>query len=441
MVAIVPASLIELVVYYGYRVFVLIGTNGYSFKVTKVEDDIFVTVNVGVSTIEHTYVGGGKVFPPFGSGVGVITKGPYVRNCTNFIPNSIGSRIDGFDADEGDKLNEIGVQGSYNVDSYTQYNQGGIGVSVTNGAYCQLVSIFTICDDIAIYSGNGGQCDLTNSNSSFGTQGLVSQGVGDETSKCSDRYTGEVSTTAAVSTAEVTISEIGNNRPYQGQAVYFDRIYNVVSELVIDDPGSGYSTPPTITIDNPTGPGVAIQAQATSTIENGAVDTVTLLAGGSQYTGIPNVTVSGGSPTTPAQVSARIQPIYYAVDSSTAPVAGISTVTLVQTLNNEVSTGTTAYFARQSFQIVSSHSFQYIGAGNTIETAYPSRGGVTIQDNEVVKLDGGDIAYTSTDQAGNFRIGDGVIINQQTGSISGADYVKSLFTQVTPFILALGGNE
>ena len=58
----------------------------------------------------------------------------------------------------------------------------------------------------------------------------------------------------------------------------------------------------------------------------------------------------------------------------------------------------------------------------------------------VVKLDGGDIVYTSTDQDGNFRIGDGISIDQATGSITGNVYIRSLFTQVTPFILALGGD-
>ena len=50
------------------------------------------------------------------------------------------------------------------------------------------------------------------------------------------------------------------------------------------------------------------------------------------------------------------------------------------------------------------------------------------------------VVFTSTDQAGNFRIGDGVVINQQTGTISGQFYSKSLFSTVTPFILALGGD-
>lgn len=372
-------------------------------------------------------------------GTGIITKGPYIRNCTNFIQDSIGAKVDGFNADEGDKISTIGVQGSFNVDSYTQYNQGGIGVSVTNGAYAQLVSLFTICDDIAVYTANGGQCDLTNSNSSFGTKGLVSEGIGDETSKCNDRYTGTVSSTAAVSQNQVVVSGVGNNRPYDGQALYFDRKYFIVSDIKITNGGSGYTSVPIVNIDAPTGPGVAVPAQATATVENGKVTVVTVRSGGSQYTGVPSVTFSGGGGSS-AAATAEIDAIYYDVIEATKPSAGITTISLVQNLNNEVGVGSTAYFARQSFQIVSSHSFQYIGAGNTIESAYPSRGGVSIIDNEVITTDGGQINYTSTDQSGNFRIGDGVVINQTTGTVSGNVYIKSLFTQVTPFILALGGD-
>jgi len=372
-------------------------------------------------------------------GTGIITKGPYIRNCTNFIQDSIGAKIDGFNADEGDKISTVGVQGSFNVDSYTQYNQGGIGVSVTNGAYAQLVSLFTICDDIAVYTGNGGQCDLTNSNSSFGTKGLVAEGIGDETSKCNDRYTGIVSSTAAVSQNQIVVSGVGSNRPYDGQALYFDRKYFIVSDIKITNGGSGYTSAPIVSIDAPTGPGVAIPAQATATVENGKVTVVTVRSGGSQYTGVPSVTFSGGGGSS-AAATAEIDAIYYDVGEATKPSAGITTISLVQNLNNEVGVGSTAYFARQSFQIVSSHSFQYIGAGNTIESAYPSRGGVSIIDNEVITTDGGQINYTSTDQSGNFRIGDGVVINQTTGTVSGNVYIKSLFTQVTPFILALGGD-
>ena len=418
------------------------GTNGYTFKVTSVSGDD-VTMNVGISTIAHTYVSGGKIFPPYGAGVGVITKGPYVRNCTNFIPGSIGAKIDGFNAEEGDVLTNIGVQGSFNVDSYTQYNQSGIGMSVTNGAYAQLVSLFTICDDIAVYTGGGGQCDLTNSNSSFGTKGLVSEGLGDETSKIVDRYTADIFAPTEALQDRVVVAGVGNNRPYQGQAIFFGRKYYEIETITVTNPGSGYIDPPVITIDSPTGPGVAVDATAVATVEGGKVTLVDLISSGTQYIpeDNPQITIDpppGAGVTATAEVTLR--PIYYGIQASTEPVAGIATVTLNTALNNAVGVGTTVFFARQSFQIVSSHSFQYIGAGNTIESAYPSKGGVTIQENEVVKIDGGQVVYTSTDQDGNFRIGDGVVIDQAAGSVTGDVYVKSLFSQVTPFILALGGD-
>ena len=372
-------------------------------------------------------------------GTGIITKGPYVRNCTNFIPDSIGAKIDGFNADEGDELNTIGVQGSFNVDSYTQFNQGGIGVSVTNGAYCQLVSIFTICDDIAIYAGDGGQLDLTNSNSSFGTKGLVSEGSGDQTSKCSDRYTGKIVSTAAQQQNQIVVSGVGNNRPYQGQAIYIDEKYKVVKDIKVTNGGSGYTSPPRVTIDSPTGPGIAIPAQATAEVENGQVTRILVRTSGSQYLTVPSVTFTGGGGSS-AAATAEMETIFFDVLEATEPTAGNTKVSLIQNLNNEDGIGSNVIIASQSFQIVSSHSFQYIGAGNDIESAYPSRGGVTIQENEVITIDGGKINYTSTDQRGNFRIGDGVVIDQSTGTVSGDVYIKSLFTQVTPFILALGGD-
>ena len=156
------------------------GRLGYDFKVISGSGDTF-AVGVGTSTIVSAVGSGGIARPPFSAGVGPISQGPYVRNCTNFIPKSVGMRIDGFDAEPADK-EDIGVTGSMSVDSFTQFNQGGIGVSITNGAYAQLVSIFTICDEIAIFTESGGQCDLTNSNASFGNFGLFSKGVGDQTS-------------------------------------------------------------------------------------------------------------------------------------------------------------------------------------------------------------------------------------------------------------------
>jgi hypothetical protein len=231
---------------------------------------------------------------------------------------------------------------------------------------------------------------------------------------------------------------VGSYRPYDGQVVYFDKLYQVVQIISVIDGGSGYTTIPRVSIAAPTGPN-GITAQATATVVNGSVTEVTIVTTGTQYETAPIVTIeppTGVGSTAIAEVS-QLGPIYYRVESSSLPSSGISTVTLVQNLNNTVSAGTTAYFSRLSLQLASSHAFEFVGAGNNIQGARPAQGGVTITDNEIVKLNGGDVVYTSTDQAGNFRIGDGIVINQATGTLSGRDFTKALFTQITPFILAL----
>ena len=375
-------------------------------------------------------------------GVGNVTKGPYIRNCTNFIPNSIGMNVDGFHADPGDKL-DMGITGMMSVDSYTQYNQGGIGVKVSNGAYAQLVSIFTICTDQAIITESGGQCDITNSNSSFGTKGLVSNGVSSPTTLSNYRYTGITAANATEGDLSIAISGVGTERPYSGQAVYFEELYYEIEGVTIIDGGSGYTESPTVIFPiSPTGPS-AIAAEATATITDGKVTAINMIGNGRNYRLSDAATVTFTSPpgggTTPSAI-VNLRPLYYQVRSATVPTAGVSTVTFAQPLRNDVGIGTTSYLQRQSLQIVSSHSFEYIGAGNTIEIARPSKGGVTIQANEIVKVNGGEIVYTSTDQDGNFAIGDEFVIDQATGTIRGRAFERSLLNTVTPFIIALGAK-
>ena len=179
-------------------------------------------------------------------------------------------------------------------------------------------------------------------------------------------------------------------------------------------------------------------ATAFATLEGESVASITIISSGSQYQTTPTVTISApdvGS--NGATATAVMAPIYYTINSSTPIVSGITTLTLEENLINAVGVGTSVHFFQQSKIIASSHTFEYIGSGNTITEATPKRGGVTIQANEVTKTNGGNVVYTSTDQSGNFRIGDDLQINQNTGTISGRAFSRSLFTEMTPFILAL----
>ena len=111
-------------------------------------EDLF-HVSEGNYVTEMSYTGslnsGKAVFAFNPNQVGYSSQSPYIRNCTNFIPNSIGMKIDG--------KNVLGPFKSMVTDSFTQYNQGGIGVSITNEGYAQLVSLFTICNQTAVFCG------------------------------------------------------------------------------------------------------------------------------------------------------------------------------------------------------------------------------------------------------------------------------------------------
>jgi hypothetical protein len=358
-----------------------------------------------------TNVGGGK------------WKGPYIQNCTSDTTTGTGIRIDGNLAEKTKSMN---------VDAFTQYNQGGVGVAVTNEGYAQLVSVFTICCDKAITVHKGAQADLANSNCSFGTFGLIADGVGPE------QYTGVVTASAAAAQDNITIN-VGavTTRPYDGQVVYFDKLYKSVQTISVGSGGTGYTQAPTVTIDAPTGPS-GETASAFATIEDGAVTEISIISSGSQYETTPTITISGPqSGINTATATANMADTYYTINSATPIVSGITTLTLAENLINTVGVGSTAYFFQQSKIVASSHTFEYIGSGNTITLATPKRGGVTIQANEVVSQNGGKVIYTSTDQSGNFRIGDELQINQATGTISGRAFSKSLFSEMTPFILAL----
>ena len=102
--------------------------------------------------------------------------------------------------------------------------------------------------------------------------------------------------------------------------------------------------------------------------------------------------------------------------------------------------GATVNFYQRSYISASGYVFEYVGAG-TDYGALPQRGiADPVQGKEVVQLGEGKIFYTSTDQNGDFRIGPGLVISQATGVLSGRTFSKSLFANMTPFILAIEGT-
>jgi hypothetical protein len=292
----------------------------------------------GITVRDHLSPAAAFAFNPNGS-AGFITTSPYIQNCSSITTTGTGMRIDG---------SHVSGLRSMVSDAYTQINQGGIGVHILNRGYSQLVSIFTVCCNISILCEFGGQCSITNSNTSFGTFGLKAVGVS------SLLYSG--STSGVNQTGDSIV--IGNltTRPSVGEVAGFFG------------------------------------------------DTA-----------------------------------FYTVRSATALENGISLVTFEEEIENTLPNATGVSFFQKSFISASSHTFEYVGTGDNLTTALPQAGGVPVRENEIQEGDGGKVFFTSTDHVGDFRIGNDLTINRADGTIEGRTFQRSLFSALTPYILAIEG--
>jgi hypothetical protein len=303
--------------------------------------DIFYVNNgsyiTGITFSDHLSPAAAIAFNPNGS-AGSITSSPYVQNCSSITTTGCGMRING---------SYVSGLKSMVLDAYTQINQGGIGIHIINQGYAQLVSLFTVCTSYGVKCESGGQCSITNSNSSFGNYGLYADGV----------------SSALKVAASSNASQTGDTIIITGLSTYQPIVNSVI-----------------------------------------------------QFAGDTN---------------------YYVIQSSTVVSSGQSTITLDTSVASPVAANSVATFYQRSFISASGHTFEYVGSGTTLSTALPQAGGVPIQVNEVVFVNGGKVFYTSTDQKGDFRIGADLAFNRATGTISGRTFNKSLFAVMTPYILAI----
>lgn len=321
----------------------IVGDNlrSVSVRPSTPTQDIFHVSNgdyiTGITFRDHVTPAAAIAFPA--AGAGIITTSPYVQNCSSITTTGAGMRIDGALAS--------GLK-SMVSDAYTQVNEGGIGVHIINGGYAQLVSIFTICCQQGVLVETGGYCSITNSNTSFGTFGLVADG-------------------------KITL------------------------------------------------------------------DTTGLVQGANQLG--PNFVIGGLSaqPTSDQSLSFDNGITLYDVWTATTLASGVSVITISEQLTAAPADGTQVRFYKRSAINASSHTFEWVGTGNSLANALPATGAMPIQANEVQQTDGGQVIFTSTDQRGDFRIGDQLTINGASGTITGDAFDKSLFAVLTPYILAIEG--
>ena len=156
----------------------------------------------GITFRDHIAPSAVFSYNPDGS-AGTIVTSPYIQNSSSITTTGTGMRVDG---------RYVSGLRSMVCDSYTQTNEGGIGIHMLNRGYTQLVSVFTICCHIAIKCETGGFCSITNSNASFGTYALYADGVSEPL------YYGKLA--ADTTGQEFTFTNL-TQRPNYGDSVLF----------------------------------------------------------------------------------------------------------------------------------------------------------------------------------------------------------------------------
>ena len=243
---------------------------------------------------------------------------------------------------------------------------------------------------------------------------------------------------------------------------------NKIFQTAIIEPGSGYTTAPTLTI---TDPNVIYPAPIDVRYGNGVLANPTFTNRGTGYSAATATVFGDGYadffqngtfigvkristlPTAGANIEFSSIPGRYfklvQVNSFVGEYDGAYTaflqlspdVTIAQSPTHE---SVVTLRIQYSQARLTGHDFLNIGTGGFVSSNYPDNPIYSsIQDNETVESGGGRVFFTSTDQDGNFRVGDLFTIQQSTGvaTLNADAFNIAGLNELTLGAVALGGGS
>lgn len=245
----------------------------------------------------------------------------------------------------------------------------------------------------------------------------------------------------------------------------------LIDQIMLWDPGSGYTTEPTLTIVDPynttelfvqnrLGDGVLAQPSWNNRGSGYKTSSTTVTVTGDGFADIipidKYVSLDGLEilPGPGAQFRFGGRTDFYTVvtvNQESIDAYGNLTATFQispsLTIADDLQHGTQVEIRERYSQIrITGHDFLDIGTGNFVETNYPelyATGNYLIQpENEIYESNGGRVFYTSTDQDGNFRTGELFAVEQATGIVTiSADFFDlSGLTELALGGVRLGGS-
>jgi len=324
----------------------------------------------------------------------VTSKSPYVMECSAIGSGCIGAYVNGSAHSSGNK--------SMLFHAYTVIADNGVGFWIANGAKAEVVSCFTYYCYFGYAADHGAQIRALNGNNSYGTWGAVSVGFDQNETALTGAVKGSrlhvdnfqvasfqvgETITGGTSSATAVVTNVQQSAGY----VY---VKDVTGTFQVNEQVTGGTSSGTADVDSN-----AIQDQ------RGFV----IVADGFASTPEPGRSIQFAGDT-----------IAYVIQSVSGTYAdATSEMTLV--LAQEKTTGSAdnvAITIRKGFSQIrlTGHDFLSIGTGGFTTTNYPGTPTqAAAQGNEVQENFPARVYYISTDQDGNFRVGEYFRIEQATG--------------------------
>jgi hypothetical protein len=356
----------------------------------------------------------------------ISTASPYVQNCSSVNANATGIQIDGLLHSSGNK--------SILANDFTQINSDGRGVHAIGGGRGEMVSVFTYYCDKSFYAESGGFIRGLNCSSAYGEKGAEADGTLAAESPVEVQARGEMlkyATAGFIGAAtESDIADIVSTSgtpsaaaivgDTSGATATIFRINISLDYIHIENRTGNFQQGETVTITKDDSSTFQATLEASfgdsSAAQTGQVGP--LIAVKSSDGTLSSATVIGiGSNVVFAGDTAK----YYRV--SAVSETNTSNETALIRLTESVTTGRAIAEDEEgditiNFSNVrlTGHDFLDIGTGDFTTTNYP--GGPSQpadQSDEVEETNGGRVYFSSTDQKGDFRVGDLFRIEQATG--------------------------
>ena len=360
----------------------------------------------------------------------ILTQSPYLQDMTSLNANAVGIKIDGL------LHTNASSNKSILATHFTQINSDGIGIWCHGNGRAEMVSCFTYFCNKSYFASEGGFIRSLNGSSVYGEQGAVADGQLAAETPVGIQGNGEMlqysPTTFGGSATESTLtSAIALNGSgfatvlglTSGATATFFRYNTALDYIHIKNRSGNFQKSETIRITAENSSTFTVNLDATF----GTGDSTTIAQKGQVG---PLISVKSGTTalnatgliTVGANIKFAGNSTYYRVSavSEENTSAGTATVRLTSYIttatgpidNNEVGNVTTKF----SNVRLTGHDFLDVGTGGAADTNYPGEPlQPADQQDEVEETNGGRVYFVSTDQDGDFRVGDLFRIQQATG--------------------------